>query len=109
VIRNTTITVRRTFVAAVLSLALIAVVSPAFAAAQGSSPTQGQHVTAIHQQHDPTATGSGLNGRVGPLPFTGFDVLGMAGIALAVTALGLVLQRAVSRRPYEDVSDRARL
>jgi hypothetical protein len=103
VIRNTTITVRRTFVAAVLSLALIAVVSPGFAAAQG------QHVNAIHQQHGPTAGGSGLNDRVGPLPFTGFDVLGMAGIALAVTALGLGLQRAVSRRPHEDISDSARM
>jgi hypothetical protein len=109
VIRNTTITVRGTFVAAVLSLALIAVVSPGFAAGQGSSPTQDQHVNAIHQQHGPTASGSGLNSRVGPLPFTGFDVLGMAAIALAVTALGLGLQRAVSRRPHEDISDSARL
>ena len=42
---------------------------------------------------------SGLGGRVGPLPFTGFDVIAMAAVALAVAGLGLALQRAVSRQP----------
>lgn len=45
---------------------------------------------------------SGLNSRVGGLPFTGFDVLSMAAVALAVTGLGLILQRAVSR-PREEL------
>ena len=82
---------------------------PGFAAAQSSSPTQDQYAPVIHQNHNGTPSGSGLNGRVGPLPFTGFDVLAMAGIALAVTGLGLGLQRAVARRPHEDVGDGSRL
>ncbi len=44
---------------------------------------------------------SGLGGRVGPLPFTGFDVIAMAAVALAVAGLGLALQRAVSRQPSD--------
>jgi hypothetical protein len=39
-----------------------------------------------------------LSGDVGPLPFTGFDVIAMAAVALTVTGFGLVLQRAVARR-----------
>lgn len=45
--------------------------------------------------------GTGLSSRVGPLPFTGFDVIAMAVVALAVTGLGLGLQRAVSRQSSE--------
>ena len=44
---------------------------------------------------------SGLGSRVGPLPFTGFDVIAMSVVALAVTGLGLGLQRAVSRQSSE--------
>ena len=46
-----------------------------------------------------SGSASGLGGNVGPLPFTGFDVIAMAAVALAVTGLGLALQRAVSRNP----------
>ena len=45
--------------------------------------------------------GGGLDGNLGPLPFTGFDVIAMAAVALAVTGLGLALQRAVSRESTE--------
>jgi hypothetical protein len=45
--------------------------------------------------------GSGLTDPVGPLPFTGFDVIAMLAVALAVTGLGLALQRAVSNKPRE--------
>jgi len=45
--------------------------------------------------------GGGLNESVGPLPFTGFDVIAMLAVALAVTGLGLALQRAVSREPRD--------
>jgi hypothetical protein len=45
--------------------------------------------------------GSGLTDPVGPLPFTGFDVIAMLAVALAVTGLGLALQRAVSRQAHE--------
>ena len=50
---------------------------------------------------EPTPTATGLGGNVGPLPFTGFDVIAMAAVALAVTGLGLGLQRAVSREPTD--------
>ena len=51
---------------------------------------------------DPSsASAGGLNDPVGPLPFTGFDVIAMLAVALAVAALGLALQRAVSRKPRD--------
>jgi hypothetical protein len=56
------------------------------------------NVTASGGPGDPGSP-SGLGGRVGPLPFTGFDVIAMAAVALAVAGLGLALQRAVSRQP----------
>lgn len=87
------------FVAAVLGLGAM----PALASAQngsiGSGPTA--------DQYDPPSIsfnnggGSGLNDSVGPLPFTGFDVIAMLAVALAVTGLGLALQRAVSREPRD--------
>ena len=48
-----------------------------------------------------TGDGGGLNDTVGPLPFTGFDVIAMLAVALAETGLGLALQRAVSKQPRE--------
>jgi len=83
---------------------------PAMAAAQGGDqgfdvgPTSSQYdpdtITFQNQTNDPSA-GSGLNDSVGPLPFTGFDVIAMLAVALAVTGLGLALQRAVSREPRD--------
>lgn len=73
--------------------------APAFAGAQQIDPTTsayGDKLTQINVGDDPPAD-DGLGGRVGPLPFTGFDVIAMAAVALAVTGLGLGLQRAVSR------------
>lgn len=105
---------RRAIVMAALCLALAAALAPGFALAQGSSPTQDQYAPVIHQHTGAGGgtgggDGGGLSGRVGPLPFTGFDVLSMAAVALAVTGLGLGLQRAVSRRTHEDVGDGAQL
>jgi hypothetical protein len=83
---------------------------PAVAGAQGDQgslnvgPTSAQYdpdtITFQNQTNDPSA-GSGLNESVGPLPFTGFDVIAMLAVALAVTGLGLALQRAVSREPRD--------
>ena len=86
-----------------------ALMAPAFAAAQQVDPTTDQYgseLTQISQQTTPPTTPSdtGLGSRVGPLPFTGFDVIAMAAVALAVTGLGLALQRAVSREPSDEVS-----
>jgi hypothetical protein len=112
VIRKPATTLRRALVACVVGLVLVGAVSPGLAAAQSSSPTQNQYTPVIHQNQGgggSGGSGGGLSGRVGPLPFTGFDVLSMAAVALAVTGLGLGLQRAVSRRSHEDVGDGAQL
>ncbi len=101
----------KTKVAGLLVVALCAsIAAPALAGAQQVSPTTDQYnneLTQLNQGAQPPSSGgsggsasaSGLGGNVGPLPFTGFDVIAMAAVALAITGLGLGLQRAVSRRP----------
>lgn len=97
-------------VAAALLVALCATfVAPAFAGAQNVDPTTGQYedqLTQINAGAQPPSDNDsgGLNGRVGPLPFTGFDVIAMAVVALAVAGLGLALQRAVTRDPHDGIS-----
>jgi lysozyme family protein len=97
---------------AVLALGATAVAMPAVATAQKLNPTQGQYDDTLTQidrgvnpgdPSDPgtSNTGTGtLDETVGPLPFTGFDVIAMAAVALAVAGLGLGLQRAVSRSTH---------
>ena len=80
-----------------LATVIALVAMPAVASAQG--PTS-------HQYDPPPVTfeertGGGMNESVGPLPFTGFDVIAMLAVAFAVTGLGLALQRAVSREPRD--------
>jgi hypothetical protein len=95
-----------------LAIALIAsfcaaLMAPAFASAQQVDPTTDQYgseLSQISQSATPPPSDTGLGSRVGPLPFTGFDVIAMAAVALAVTGLGLALQRAVSREPSDEVS-----
>jgi hypothetical protein len=81
---------------------------PAIASAQGGDslnvgPTSAQYDPANLSLEDSASDPSsgGLNDSVGPLPFTGFDVIAMLAVALAVTGLGLALQRAVSREPRD--------
>jgi hypothetical protein len=101
--------------ASVVLCAALAV--PALAGAQQVDPTQAQYDDQLTQINggsappagpgdpgDPGETASGLGGRVGPLPFTGFDVVAMIAVALAVAGLGLALQRAVSRQPSDELS-----
>ena len=101
----------KTKIAGLLIVAFCAsLIVPAFAGAQQVSPTQSQYGDQLTQVNQGGSTppgstpsntgtsGSGLGGNVGPLPFTGFDVIAMAAVALAVTGLGLALQRAVSRQ-----------
>lgn len=82
---------------------------PAVAGAQNDGsvnigPTSAQYdpknIGLSDQTNDPSA-GAGLNDSVAGLPFTGFDVIAMVAVALAVTGLGLALQRAVSREPRD--------
>ena len=114
------------------SLMLVAIcsalIAPAVAGAQTVDPTSNQYDNTLQQVSQggspcvegstgsgtgsagdgnecapPPAANNGLGGNVGPLPFTGFDVIAMAAVALAVTGLGLGLQRAVSRDANEPV------
>ena len=116
----------KTKLATLMILAISAsVIAPAFAGAQTVDPTSSQYGNALQQVSQgssncsensgsaagtgagsgsdcappPSNDNAGLGGNVGPLPFTGFDVIAMAAVALAVTGLGLGLQRAVSRDP----------
>ena len=100
----------KTKLAGLLIVAVCAsLLAPALAGAQQVDPTTSQYSDRLTQVSaggtPPSDTGSGgsggLSGNVGPLPFTGFDVIAMAAVALAVTGLGLGLQRAVSREPRE--------
>lgn len=83
-------------------LALLALAVPAGAVAQ--TPTEDRYSGTdrglerqIGTPESAATDKSGLGGNVGPLPFTGFDVIAMAAVALAVTGIGLALQRAVFR------------
>jgi hypothetical protein len=97
---------------------LLAGIVPVAASAQSASPTCEQYSPATGtfgggggssndncQQVIDGGDGpgsDGLNSPIGSLPFTGFEVISMAAVALAVTGLGLVLQRAVSK-PREEL------
>ncbi|CAN5422378.1 hypothetical protein BH10ACT11_BH10ACT11_16320 [soil metagenome] len=103
-VTHTTSKIRRT-VAGLLVVAVVGLFAmPALAVAQDtgsrdctSQPTDDQYVTKTVCIQTSTG-GGGLSNNVGPLPFTGFDVIAMAAVALAVTGLGLALQRAVVRQ-----------
>jgi hypothetical protein len=109
---------KRTPFAALLIVVLCASLAvPALAGAQQVSPTNDQYdneLTQVSQGANPkppagndgapTASASGLSGNVGPLPFTGFDVIAMLAVALVVAGAGLALQRAVSRQPTDGLN-----
>jgi hypothetical protein len=82
---------------------------PAIATAQSPSDDQYDEVPCVNcASQGGGAAGdpgdpSGLSGNVGPLPFTGFDVIAMLAVALAVTGVGLALQRAVARESTEEL------
>ena len=99
---------KKKFAGMLVALAITAFALPGVAAAQQIEPTQSQYDNSLTQVasgvDEPSGPSSdGLDGRVGPLPFTGFDVIAMAAVALAVTGLGLALQRAVSRDPSDQL------
>ncbi len=91
--------------AVALAVLIAAFAMPGFAAAQSTGPTSDQYNPPVVKitggggsTGDDTGSG-GLGDPVGSLPFTGFDVIAMLAVALAVTGLGLGLGRAVSRQP----------
>ena len=99
----------------VVALTVVAaLVFPALAGAQSPTKDQYDPVPCVNCSQsgegaggtgDPGDPGdpSGLSGNVGPLPFTGFDVIAMIAVALTVTGIGLTLQRAVARESTEDL------
>jgi hypothetical protein len=103
---------KKKFAGTLVALLIAVLAMPGIAAAQQLGPTDSQYgdtlsqVSRVDDPNDPSTgldarvgndPSTGLDARVGPLPFTGFDVIAMAAVALAVTGLGLALQRAVSR------------
>jgi hypothetical protein len=98
---------KKKFAGMLVALAITAFALPGVAAAQQLGPTQSQYDDSLTQVSsgvdDPNGPSTGLDDRVGPLPFTGFDVIAMVAVALAVTGLGLALQRAVSREPSDQL------
>ena len=97
---------KKKFAGTLVALLIVALAVPGVAAAQQVAPTESQYddsLTQVTRVDDPNDPSTGLDGRVGPLPFTGFDVIAMAAVALAVTGLGLALQRAVSREPSDQL------
>jgi hypothetical protein len=115
-----TINLLKTKLAGMLVVALCAsFVAPGIAGAQEIAPTDDEYQSTLQvidegannqppsgePANEPTAgpaeETATLDNNVGPLPFTGFDVIAMAAVALAVAGLGLALQRAVSREPQQ--------
>jgi hypothetical protein len=100
---------KKKFAGMLLAVAIAAFALPGVAVAQQIGPTQSQYDDTATQvatgvEADPNGpSADGLDSRVGPLPFTGFDVIAMAAVALAVTGVGLALQRAVSREPSDQL------
>jgi len=93
---------------AILALVLGMLAMPALASAQSPSddqysvippPSTSTGSGGAPSGGAPDPGGTGLSGRVGPLPFTGFDVIAMSAVALAIAGLGLGLQRVVASRP----------
>jgi F0F1-type ATP synthase membrane subunit c/vacuolar-type H+-ATPase subunit K len=98
----------RRAVAGLAVVLALGVAMPAVAGAQGingqSGPTSDQYdppVVKVNTSAGGSDEGSALTDPVGPLPFTGFDVIAMLAVALGVTGLGLALQRAVTKQPRE--------
>jgi hypothetical protein len=109
-VRNTNNRVKTGLVGLITVVAL-SVAMPAVAGAQqvngSTGPTSDQYDPPVVQVNTSAGGGgneggSGLADPVGGLPFTGFDVIAMLAVALAVTGLGLGLQRAVARQHGSD-------
>jgi hypothetical protein len=100
----------RTGLIGVIAVVALSLGMPAMAAAQeitgSTGPSSDQYDPQVVQVETSAGGGgndggSGLTDPVGPLPFTGFDVIAMLAVALGVTGLGLALQRAVTRHAHD--------
>jgi F0F1-type ATP synthase membrane subunit c/vacuolar-type H+-ATPase subunit K len=104
IVRTTSQKLTRGAIGVIAALALM-IAMPAVAGAQGvngsTGPTSDQYDPPVVQVNTSAGGSAEDPSNLGPLPFTGFDVVAMLGVALAVTGLGLALQRAVSKQPRE--------
>src|SRR5687768_4488070 len=96
--------IRRVF--AVLGVSALCLVGPAAALAQNTSPTSAQYNPPIPQRGvaggaqggqagsaGGSAPSGGLNSNIGSLPFTGMDLIIVAGVAFVLTGTGFALRR----------------
>jgi hypothetical protein len=108
-LRTTTARIKTKLAGLLIVVLCGSLLAPALAGAQQVEPTSDQYESTLQVinkgSNDNAPPGrsdeSGLGGSVGPLPFTGFDVIAMAAVAVAVAGVGLALQRAVSREPSD--------
>jgi hypothetical protein len=56
-------------------------------------PSAGTGSSGASGASDPASGGSGLNSNIGSLPFTGMDLLIVAGVAFVLTGTGFALRR----------------
>ncbi|HEX7059070.1 MAG TPA: hypothetical protein VF176_04395 [Solirubrobacterales bacterium] len=88
---------------------------PALGLAAGTDPVNAQYDNPVHQANAGGGAGNaavnaappsaapaqGSQGGIGGgLPFTGFDLIALAAVALALTSIGFVLRRFTARREY---------
>jgi hypothetical protein len=98
--------IRRVF--AVLGVSAVCLVGPAAALAQTTGPTSAQYNPPIPQRGvaggaqggqagtaggGASAPSGGLNSNIGSLPFTGMDLIIVAGVAFVLTGTGFALRR----------------
>jgi hypothetical protein len=76
-------------------LAAFAVAPAAMAQDPNSDPSSAQYQPPIPD----AGSGSGLNSNIGSLPFTGMDLLIVAGVAFVLTGTGFALRRLSTPRP----------
>jgi hypothetical protein len=90
----------------IVALAAAVVAAPAAVAQNTDDPSSAQYEPPIPEQGGSAAAvgtaaedaqdgddGSGLNSTIGSLPFTGMDLLIVAGVALMLTGAGFALRR----------------
>ena len=94
----------RTCFAALVAIAVCFALSAAPALAQ-SDPSEAQYEAPVPEADDEQATESsagsdesGLEAPIAFLPFTGFDLIIVGGIALVLTGTGFALRRAAAPR-----------
>jgi hypothetical protein len=80
-------------VIAALTVMALSGVPAASAQSSADDPSAAQYDPPIPDEDTASSSASGLDGNIGSLPFTGMDVLIIAGVALVLTGTGFALRR----------------